>query len=65
MSNLRFSDNDLDAMANHPNARAMRIGRTEPYHLAYVRAHRGNDIINPRLPGQRPVATRQEETSEN
>jgi len=63
MSNLRFSDSDLDTMATQPNAQAMRIGRTIPYHLAYARANR-DSILNPRLPGKRPK-TEQEETNEN
>lgn len=60
MSNLRFSDSELDIMTTQPNAQAMRIGRTEPYHLTYARVHRGNEILNPRLPGKRPVASGQE-----
>lgn len=48
-------------MTTQPNAQAMRIGRTEPYHLTYVRAHRDNDILNPRLPGKRPAAADKEE----
>ena len=59
MSNLRFSDSELDTMTTQPNAQAMRIGRTIPYHLAYARANRDNSIINPRLPGQRPTAINQ------
>lgn len=65
MSNLRFSDSELDTMATQPNAKAMRIGRTIPYHLAYARANRDNSVINPRLPGQSPAETGQEETNEN
>ena len=61
MSNLRFSDSELDIMTTQPNAQAMRIGRTEPYHLTYARAHRDNDILNPRLPGKRPVAAGKKE----
>lgn len=53
MSNLRFSDSDLDRMASRPNISAMRIGRTQPYHLTYARAHRGDDALNPHLPGER------------
>lgn len=55
MSNLRFSDSDLDRMASRPNISAMRIGRTQPYHLTYARAHRGDDVLNPHLPGDRPA----------
>lgn len=57
MSNLSFSDHELDTMQSQPNAQAMRIGRTIPYHLAYARANRDNSVINPRLPGQRPAET--------
>lgn len=53
MSNLRFSDSELDTMATQPNAQAMRIGRMVPYHLAYARANK-DSILNPRLPGKRP-----------
>lgn len=64
MSNLRFSDSELDTMATQPNAQAMRIGRTIPYHLAYAQTHR-NSILNPRLPGKRPEAAQEKEATDN
>ncbi len=65
MSNLSFSDHELDTMQSQPNAQAMRIGRTIPYHLAYARAYRNNSIINPRLPGQRPAENRKKGATDN
>lgn len=65
MSNLRFSDSELDTMTTQPNAQAMRIGRAIPYHLAYARVNRDNSIINPRLPGQRPTADQEKEATDN
>ncbi len=64
MSNLRFSDSELDTMATQPNAQAMRIGRTIPYHLAYAQIHK-NSILNPRLPGKRPAADREKGVTDN
>lgn len=55
MSNLRFTDKEITDMETYPGIQATRIGRAEPYHLAYARAHRDNEILNPRLPGKRPV----------
>ncbi len=65
MSNLRFSDSELDTMTTQPNAQAMRIGRAIPYHLAYARTNRDNSIINPRLPGQRPAADQEKGATDN
>lgn len=64
MSNPKFTARRLDTMEFRPNADAIRIGRTQPYHLTYARAHRGNDILNPRLPGERPAASQEGEKRE-
>lgn len=59
MSNLNFSDNEITDMEHRPSIRAIKIGRTEPYHLTYARLHRGNEILNPHLPGGRFTAAGQ------
>ncbi len=64
MSNLSFSDHELDIMESQPNISAMRIGKTIPYHLAYARANKGN-ILNPRLPGKRPEAAQEKGDTDN
>ena len=64
MSNLSFSDNELDTMQSQPNIHAMRIGRTVPYHLAYARANK-DSILNPRLPGKRPAADQERRATDN
>lgn len=64
MSNLSFSDNELDTMQSQPNIHAMRIGRTVPYHLAYARANK-DSILNPRLPGKRPEIAREKGATYN
>lgn len=64
MSNLSFSDRELDIMQSQPNISAIRIGRTTPYHLAYAQTHR-NSILNPRLPGKRPEAAQEKGATDN
>lgn len=64
MSNLSFSDHELDIMESQPDINAMRIGKTIPYHLAYAQTHR-NSILNPRLPGKRPEAAHEKGATDN
>ena len=60
MNNLRITDGEIAEMVARPNIRAIRIGRTEPYHLTYARLYQGNEILNPHLPGNRLMAAGQE-----
>ena len=53
MSNLNFTDTELWEMENRPGEQALRTCDTVPYHLAFARAFRDNEIINPHLPGVR------------
>jgi hypothetical protein len=34
---MNFFDGELQYMAEHPNKRAMEIGRREPYYLTYLK----------------------------
>lgn len=52
MSNLIFTDRDLLEMERYASPAADR----EPYHLIYARLHKGNEILNPHLPGSRHMA---------
>ena len=60
MSNLRITDEEIADMERRPNIRAIRIGHMEPYHLAYARKHKGNEVLSPHLPGDRHMAAGQE-----
>lgn len=65
MSNLRYTDKELLEMEKYASLAADR----EPYHLTYARAYKGNETLNPHLPGKRHMAAGQElqerETNEN
>lgn len=56
MSNLNFTDRDLLEMERYASPAADR----EPYHLTYARIYRGNEILNPHLPGSRNMVAGQE-----
>lgn len=56
MSNLNFTDRDLLEMERYTSPAADR----EPYHLTYARRYKGNEILNPHLPGNRTMAAGQE-----
>lgn len=56
MSNLRFTDRELQEMEKYHNPSADR----ELYHLTYIKKHKDNEILNPHLPGRRPEAADQE-----
>lgn len=61
MSNLSFTDRELLEMEQYTSPAAER----EPYHLTYARIYKGNEILNPHLPGNRHMAAGQEgETDE-
>ena len=56
MSNLNYTDRELLEMERYTSPAADR----EPYHLTYARRYRGNEILNPHLPGNRHMAAGQE-----
>ncbi len=60
MSKLRIAEEEIAEMERRPNIRAIRIGRTEPFHLAHARKYQGNAALNPHLPGKRPGGGRPE-----
>lgn len=61
MSNLNFTDRDLQEMERFASQAADR----EPYHLTYARRYKGNEILNPHLPGNRNMAAGQEGGSDD
>ena len=56
MGNLNLTDNEIAYMEHCPSIQAIRIGRTEPYHLTYAKLYQGDEILNPHLPGNRLMA---------
>ena len=61
MSNLNFTDRDLLEMERY----ASQVTGREPYHLTYARIYKGNEILNPHLPGNRHMAAGQEGGSDD
>lgn len=56
MSNLNFTERELLEMERYGSL----VVNREPYHLTYARRYKGNEILNPHLPGNRNMAAGQE-----
>lgn len=62
MSNLRFTDRELQEMERYhnPNPNADR----ELYHLTYIKKHKDNEKLNPHLSGKRSHMAAGQESEE-